>query len=537
VSPYRQVLPSDRRRLSRLQDGEILYLLGTAGDVMPVRAIEEALRRGPGLGRSASALLLEPPSEPGWDPLWLLVYLGRFADPRHGPAIARFLTQAPQEDHYVFAAGVEALAASGEEAMEVAQTLLASPEEDARLAGCAVLGHVATPAARQILERTLETDPGLADVVAPALGWCGSPESLQVLGAALPRVEVEHRVEVETAIRQLHHRIRPFGPRWRDWRLRYRCDRFWPVFDPGWAGVARLYRKDPGMAGTRPELPLRPLEAVVAEAEAEGLTGPEELACYLCGAPAELRQGLESCADHVEEVRQRQLELMDELVEEVEAIHGETVEAEEPLGELEELADLFTLLVYAESQWRDLAEEQDLIGGAARPDEIRALEWDVHLAHVAVDTLRGLISEGVETLEGAWSRLVPGAPIRASGSMVEGGAMVLARAHFRVSDPEVARRALDRSVRLRSDARKAGVWSWRDPSGTGDLGQVELAGSTLVLECLTEERIARGRAFLERVMGAPLEHRATTVQGTMDPFLEMGWGNPREGGGEAPEWH
>lgn len=537
VSSHRQVLPSDRRRLARLLDADLLFLLGTAGDVIPVRALEEALRRGPELGRAAADLLLDPPDQPGWDPLWLLVYLGRFADPRYGERLVQYLAGAPEDDHYLFGAGVEALAAPGEEALEVVMGLLDGGDARQRLLACAVLGNVGTSAARTRLEGLLREDPGLADVVAPALAWCGERESVELLGWALPRVAPEHRIEVEQAIRQLHLGVRPFGPLWSDWRLRYRCDRFWPVFDPGWAGVAHLYRSDPGLAGTRTVIPLRTLDEVLNEAEAEGPREPGTPICYRCGAPAEMRQGIESCEAHVEEIRARQLELVDELVQEVEAIHGEMVEADEPLGELEELSDLFTLLVYAEAQWRDLAEEQDVIGGAARPDEVRALEWDVHLAHVTVDTLRGLISEGVETLEGAWARLQPGAPTRAVGARVEGGAMVLARAHFRVSDPELARRALDRSVRLRPDLRKPGSWSWREPGGGEDLGRVELKGTALTLECLTEERIARGRALLERVVGAPVEHRATTVQGAMDPFFEMGWGNPRQGGETSPEWH
>ncbi len=537
MSSHRQVLPSDRRRLTRLLDADLLFLLGTAGDVIPVRALEEALRRGPELGRAAADLLLDPPDQPGWDPLWILVYLGRFADPRYGERLAQYLVTAPGDDHYIFGAGVEALAAAGEEALDTVHGLLAAGTEHHRLLACSVLGNVGTPSARRLLEEILREDPGFADLVAPALAWCGDGESVELLGWALPRVAPEHRIEVEQAIRQLHQGVRPFGPLWSDWRLRYRCDRFWPVFDPGWAGVAHLYRNDPGLAGTRTVIPLRTLQEVLEEADAEGPSGGGAPICYRCGEPAEMRQGIESCEAHVEEIRQRQLELVDELVQEVESIHGEMEEAEEPLGELEELSDLFTLLVYAEAQWRDLAEEQDVIGGAARPDEIRTLEWDVHLAHVTVDTLRGLISEGVETLEGAWARLQPGAPTRAVGARVEGGAMVLARAHFRVSDPELARRALDRSVRLRPDHRKPGAWSWREPGGTDDLGRVELSGTALVLECLTEERIARGRALLERVVGAPVEHRATTVQGSMDPFLEMGWGNPQREGEATPEWH
>jgi hypothetical protein len=67
---------------------------------------------------------------------------------------------------------------------------------------------------------------------------------------------------------------------------------------------------------------------------------------------------------------------------------------------------------------------------------------------------------------------------------------------------------------------------------------VELQGTGLTLECLSEERLARGRALLERVAGPHLTHRATTVQASLDPLLG-GWGRSPAAGpdGEGPRWN
>lgn len=538
LTSHRHVLPTDRRRLARLDDEALLYLLGTGGDVLPVRAMEEALRRGPALGRRALELLIAAPEIEGWDPLWLLVFVGRFADPRHTDTLVRFLAQIPPEDPYVFAAAVEALAAAGQGVEDRMLALRRSRRENARVAAWGVLGLLGTSRARRAIEKALLADPSQGDLLVPALESCGSPESIEVLGTVLPHVPPLVRREVENAIRTLVHgeRRRNFRPA--DWRLRYRCDRFWPVFDPGWVGAVRLERHDPDLTVGRVPVPLRSLDEIMAEAREAGPRGELHLICYLCGEPAELRQGIESCEAHAAEVRLRQMDLLERLVDEVEEIHAETMEEEEPLSALEDPGDLFSLLVYAEAQWKDLAEEQDVVGGAGRPDELRSLDWDVHLAHVLVDTLRGLIAEGVETLDGAWPRLLPGASVHPAAPLVEGGAMVLAQARFRVVDPALVHQVLSGCEELRVDARNGSAWTWVDPSGALDLGRVEHRGHEVVLECLTEERLARGRAFLERIAGHELAYLGSAVQGAMDPLLELGWGRTRGGGeDEATRWN
>jgi len=552
-------LPTDRRTLGALPMQELVPLLGLTGDVLPVRAMEEALRRGPAAAALAAHLLAEPPVHRDWDPLWILVLLGRYADPRHAPLLVDFIERAPAEDHYLFAAAVEALAASGDEVIPEVERLLASSTDDARLAGYGVLAHLATPAARDRLEVAARQDPALADVLAPALEVCGDAGSLEALVHLLPRAPDAFRPEVEHAIRVLHFGGDDRPPFHRDWRLRYRCDRYWPVFDPGWLGVARLRRSDPELVAGQPVLPLRPLEEVLAppadlaEASAdeirEALAASLEPICLVCGADAETRQGVATCAGHREGIRFRQRELLESLVEELgelgEFEGTEVGEGSEEEGEAwgpsypEDLSDLFVLLAAAESQWRDLADEVDLVDNAGAPAELEELRQDLYEAGLLVDSLRGLIAEGVETLEGARIRLTPGTPPGPEGeSMVEGGAMVLTRAHFRLRDPDAVRLALRRTPAMEADPRRADVYTWFDAPERRVLGVVELKGSGLTLECLSEERLARGRALLERVAGPHLTHRATTVQASLDPLLG-GWGRTPGASpdGEGPRWN
>jgi len=549
-------LPTDRRALAALPLQELVLVLGLTGDVLPVRAMEEALRRGPGAATVAAHLLQDPPEHPDWDPLWILVLLGRFADPRHAPILVDYLERAPEDDHYVFAAAVEALAASGDEILPELERLLGSPAEDARLAGYGVLSEVSTPASHARLMEAARTDPGMADVLAPALERSGDPAAVSALAEMLPRAPEAFRTDIEQALRVLHFGIEYPDLMPRDWRLRYRCDRVWPVFDPGWLGVARLGRRDPDMMAQRPAVPLRSVEDVLApptdaartaggsEGEGEGEAGASEdllvPICIVCGAEGTTRQGITTCRLHHEGVRMQQRGLLETLVGELVEIHQ--AEAEESgetwvaAGEMEDLSDLFVLLPAAESQWRDLADEADLVDDAASPAELEDLHQDLYEAGLLVDTLRGLIAEGVESLDGARARLTPGTPATSEGeSMVEGGAMVITRAHFRLRDPDAVRLALSRAHAIEADPRRANQYTWFDAPERRVLGVVELQGTGLTLECLSEERLARGRALLERVAGSWLSHRATTIQASLDPLIRDGWGAPRNDDG--PRWN
>ncbi|CAN5790084.1 hypothetical protein BH23GEM11_BH23GEM11_11770 [soil metagenome] len=416
-------LPTDRQALAALPLQELVLVLGLTGDVLPVRALEEALRRGPGAATVAAHLLQDPPDHPDWDPLWILVLLGRFADPRHAPMLVDYLERAPEDDHYVFAAAVEALAASGDEILPELERLLGSPDEDARLAGYGVLSVLATPESGARLVEAARHDPEMADVLAPALERSGDPAGVSALAEMLPRAPEGFRADIEHALRVLHFGVEYPDLMPRDWRLRYRCDRIWPVFDPGWLGVARLGRRDPGMMAQRPTIPLRGLEDVLAPpSEVSGDLGAaagEALAdilgpiCIVCGAEGTTRQGITTCRLHHEGVRMQQRSLLENLI-------GELVDMQQEdagemgerwvAGEEEDLSDVFVLLPAAESQWRDLADEVDLIDDAASPAELGELQQDLYEAGLLVDTLRGLVAEGVESLDGARARLTPGTP-------------------------------------------------------------------------------------------------------------------------------
>jgi hypothetical protein len=94
-------------------------------------------------------------------------------------------------------------------------------------------------------------------------------------------------------------------------------------------------------------------------------------------------------------------------------------------------------------------------------------------------------------------------------SKVDGEDLVPTTVEFDIVDADSLARALDGRAELeRNDVG----WTWSDTGGDGKLtmlGTIEHRGERLVLEAMTAERAARGRALLEAAAGASIRHRAT----------------------------
>lgn len=92
-----------------------------------------------------------------------------------------------------------------------------------------------------------------------------------------------------------------------------------------------------------------------------------------------------------------------------------------------------------------------------------------------------------------------------------------ARAHYRVEDHDAVRRALAGCEALEPEEDGSRFTWFRevDEEERRVLGTIELKGGKLVLECMSDQRLERGKRLLEELAGAWLRHRGDTHQ---DPW-------------------
>ena len=101
-------------------------------------------------------------------------------------------------------------------------------------------------------------------------------------------------------------------------------------------------------------------------------------------------------------------------------------------------------------------------------------------------------------------------------------ALVFGKAHYAVSDPEAVRDRLSKMGELEPD-EDGFVWLNREGNpkmgrGPVALGRVLIDGDGLILETMSRERNARGRAMLEEQLGSLIVHRADSIE---DPEVAM----------------
>jgi hypothetical protein len=118
--------------------------------------------------------------------------------------------------------------------------------------------------------------------------------------------------------------------------------------------------------------------------------------------------------------------------------------------------------------------------------------------------------------------------------------LVFVKAHYAVRDRDAVRDRLSKMRELEPDDEDVFVWVNRAGnsklgSGPVALGRIVIERDELVLETMSRERNARGRAMLEEQLGSLIVHRADSIE---DPEaairrrLERGTREPRE---EVPE--
>ena len=285
---------------------ELLAIVAIEDQILPVRAMEAVLRRGEE-GVEPLVHALEEGTEARFEnPVWPVVLLGELArtldDPEaavHALALSvgrHGLRDATTSEFWMALAASEALAKVGEPALPVLEELLAEGDEAVRTPSYAALGAMGTDRAVDRLLRGAEEDLKMADVVAQSLQDTGRREAVEPLHRLLHRCPPHFRIEVEEAIRGLHHGVAGSPPlALEDWRLRYRpWGRLGP-FDPGWVGVSAIVRaQTQEVLERRHAPPLRPLEEIVAEPPDHGFDEVER-ECAFCGRPGQIRYGLGSC--------------------------------------------------------------------------------------------------------------------------------------------------------------------------------------------------------------------------------------------------
>ncbi|MCL6640566.1 MAG: hypothetical protein K6T92_04245, partial [Candidatus Rokubacteria bacterium] len=94
----------------------------------------------------------------------------------------------------------------------------------------------------------------------------------------------------------------------------------------------------------------------------------------------------------------------------------------------------------------------------------------------------------------------------------EGDRWIFARAIFDVRDPEALAAALAGHPDLARDAEGAYVWTEEGPEFRRGLGRFVVQGDRLVLETQSQQRVERGRRFLESLVGDAVRFRVVEYE-------------------------
>lgn len=544
----------------------------------PVRLMEAVLDRGEEAVEPVIAGLrraLDDPEE-RLCALWPTVLLGELGSPAAVPALVDVIRRRASEEIHLPDAAAEALAKIGPPAVGELASLIETGGTRSRLWAYAALGWIRDGGAYGLLADALDADRELADVVATALGCHGNPEAIPLLYEALREAEAWQRPELEDAIRRLHLDHPGERPQESDWRLRYRVVPALGGIPPSWAGITAIVRDDETFRD-RAASPLRPLEEILAEPW-DGERGEFE-PCECCGVPRFRATGVPVCPatalglallqrEMLGDVREE--ESIDDLFDVLEVAEDEAWALnEEPEPRSRKAQELREDRLTAASILRGacvwliengiesvgggraalLAEAsvlRDLYGdpegffttpdapavapdGPGRNDPCpcgSGRKYKKCCGHPApraegrAGSKRGRVREGEgeglapreEEVPDRFPRLVT----------FDGEPLSPSRAHYRMADAAAVREALARSPDL--DEGPAGdsfVWLREvDEEEARVLGQVELEGDRLTLECLSEERLARGKRLLEELAGEWLAHRGDTTQDPWQAVLD-----------------
>ena len=109
----------------------------------------------------------------------------------------------------------------------------------------------------------------------------------------------------------------------------------------------------------------------------------------------------------------------------------------------------------------------------------------------------------------------------------DGDPLVFCRSVFETDHAEAVRAELTAQPDIR--ATRDGHLSWREQSAGGDreLGSWSIEGNRIVFESTSQERAARGRAWLESLLGERVRYRATSLETLEQTMSELRSRGPR----------
>lgn len=262
--------PRPRTDFSYVSTSSLISAATLATERPNVRLMEELLGRGPDQAPGMVAVLNFCVSRKrvGHTPLWLAVVAGESKATGAVAALLTMLRTAPEHDDLTLVVAAEALAKIGRPAVAGLGELTRTGDWWCRIWAYAALGWSSDPGASAVLLSALEEEELLADVVVRALADRGDPTLVPALLDALATCHPRLRLDLEGAIRDLHHddQDRPVD---RDWRLRYRLDPEYGQVDTGWPASAAMFREDDGSQPplTGPPPPVRSLAEILAHRE------------------------------------------------------------------------------------------------------------------------------------------------------------------------------------------------------------------------------------------------------------------------------
>ena len=104
-------------------------------------------------------------------------------------------------------------------------------------------------------------------------------------------------------------------------------------------------------------------------------------------------------------------------------------------------------------------------------------------------------------------------------TVTEGDPLVFCQAVFEVCDMEKVRAAISTHPDVRPVEEDRLAWCEAGPDGVRQLGQWSFDNGRLVLEATSQARAARGRAWVEGLVGPLVRHRATAIE-TVDEAMQ-----------------
>lgn len=518
--------------------------------IPPVRAMEAVLERGEDGLESVLERLRQELEAPEGMALWLLTLAGAFRSERGVRSVLDALRSEPGSSfHMISSSAAESLGRIGPPAVGPIRDFLGAASEERRVYLYAALGWIGTDEAHAVLVDALESDPEMSDVIAMALADVGRREDIPLVYAALARAPEERRADIEDALLALHRGPTEPPPSRVDWRLRCRPNPRFRAPDPTWPMIWAVLRDAKDKAAP-PAAPLRSLEEILAD-DTDAARRQGERGCEVCGRTEWRGTGVEVCACTATRIALLQHHLLGEL------------------RDREDIEDLFDVL--------DLAED-DLAEALHAPEPRGRRKKEKHEDHVTrLQLLRGaarwLIERGIEDIGGGRAALLAEAqrlaaeygdpdgffqppPVRETTPPVgrndpcpcgsgrkykkccgKAGPLALAgppgtrprlvtfdgepvsfcQAHYHVSDPDAAFAALAGCEELDADPERRKL-TWRRPVDADQrriLGSMRFEDGRLVLECMSKERLDRGRQLIESLAGEWLTHGADSIQ---DPW-------------------